>query len=585
MYDVIVRGGIVYDGTGSSARRCDVAIAGGRIAAMAERITQPAAEIIEADGKIVTPGFIDAHTHFDAQVSWDWQLEPVASHGVTTVVMGNCGVGFAPVHPTDHERLIDLMEGVEDIPGGVLHEGIQWRWTSFPEYLDAIDRSYSMDVAAQIPHAPLRLHVMGSRAEHGAASPEDVSRMATLVTEAIEAGAVGFSTSRVIEHQTASGTPVPGTFASELELLALANAVRAAGRGVVQAVPAGVLGGSSSAPMSRLVEEIDLLARIATSAQVPVVFSLMQAHDEPHTWRHALAMSEMVALEGQTLTPMVAPRAPGMFASWASHHAFQRRSTYLKLASLPLAERIAELQRPEIKQRILADADVPTGSESIMANFHLTLRQLMPGQFAVADQSDAEPPLSDALGAIARRSGVSVESAAYDAMCRDEGRGQLISLHRNYADGNYDAVFEMLQHHRTLCGLSDGGAHVRVICDASNPTFMLTFWGRDRRRGPRLPLELLIRKLTREPAQVFGLADRGILAVGKRADVNVIDYPALRMHPAQIVADLPNGGERFIQRASGYVATLVNGVVTRRHDCSTGARPGRLVRGTRAKPA
>jgi N-acyl-D-amino-acid deacylase len=381
-----------------------------------------------------------------------------------------------------------------------------------------------------------------------------------------------------LEHQSNSGECVPGTFAAESELLAMAAAVRAAGRGLVQAVPGGVLGGVTIAESGgRLGQETELLARVACEAGVPIVFTLMQAHDEPYAFRDALKLSGEVNRKGAALYPMVAPRSPGLFSGWKSHHVFQRRETYLRLASLSWGERLAALRCPEVRMAILRDRDIPAANDSLMSNFHLTMRRLLPDQFVVDDHS-WEPERPGSISARALRMGISVEECAYDVLMQRDGHGQLVSLHRNYAEGNYDAVHEMLAHPTSLCGLSDAGAHARVICDASNPTFMLTFWGRDRQRGPRFPLEFLVKKLSFDNARAFGFADRGRLATGLRADINIIDIDALKLEPATIVADLPCGGERFLQPAKGYKATIVNGVVTRRDDLPTGALPGRLVR-------
>ncbi len=581
-YDLIVRGGLILDGSGGPGFTGDVAVRSGRIAAIGAKVEGDADEVINATGCIVTPGFIDGHTHYDAQATWDDALEPSASHGVTTVVMGNCGVGFAPVKPSDKARLIGLMEDVEDIPGTALHEGIRWAWESFPQYLDALSRrALAMDVSAMIPHAPLRLYVMGERgAADEPATAEDLAAMAALVEEALLSGAVGFSTSRVQEHRTSAGVEIPGTFASEAEIMALAGAVRASGRGVVQVVPRGLVGGAIyPESANQLMREVEMFARVALSTRSPVIVSILQAHDERDAWREVMTTAEQVGDAGGRLYPMVEPRASGQLASWSGYHIFMRRETYLGLAHLPLEAQLAELRKPEVRAAILSDKDVPPTTDALMSNYHLTLRRTLPYQFIYDRDASFEPVRrTESIRSRAEAAGMDIEAFAYDAMMGADGRAQLFGLSNNYANGNYDDVAEMLMHPATLVGLSDAGAHVRIICDAANPTYMLTFWARDRVRGPTLPLEAVIRMNSADLADAFGFADRGRLEVGLRADINVIDFENLQLDLPYLTDDLPKGGRRMLQKAKGYVATLVNGVVTRRNDQDTGARPGRLVR-------
>jgi N-acyl-D-amino-acid deacylase len=581
-YDVIIRNGQVVDGTGAPAVESDVAVKDGLIAAIEPNLAGTAKEEIDARGFIVTPGFIDLHTHYDAQATWDGELNPSACHGVTTVVMGNCGVGFAPCKVADRAALIELMEGVEDIPGTALHEGIVWEWETFPEYLAALERRhYSMNVAAQVPHGALRLYAMGRRgAANEPATAQDIEMMRRIAREAMEAGAVAVSTSRVLEHQSIHGEVVPGTFASEAELRALAGAVADAGHGVFQAVPMGAVG-SYVTPNSTAanLQEVELLSRVARSTGAPVVFSLLQTHEAPNAWREAMAICERARADGARIYPQVAARAPGTLSTLDAFHPFYRRKTYIEIAHLPLDERVVRMRRPQVRSAILSDPDVPTGSDTPVGRRYLTLKRTLAQLYALGAEADYEPPPSRSLGAQAGDDPAALEARAYDALLEQEGRALLFGLPMNYAAGDYSAVAEMLRNPITLSGLGDGGAHVQVICDASMPTFMLTFWVRDRKRGERLSLEFAVKKQTADNAAAYGFIDRGVLAAGMCADINVIDLKNLSLELPVVAADLPKGGKRLLQSARGYVATLVNGVITRRNDVPTGARPGRLIRG------
>jgi N-acyl-D-aspartate/D-glutamate deacylase len=579
MYDVLIKGGELVDGTGGPPRRADVGITNGRIAAIADRLDGAARETIDATGKIVTPGFIDGHTHYDGQVTWDTTVAPSSCHGVTTVVMGNCGVGFAPVHDGDHETLIELMEGVEDIPGTALAEGLTWNWTTFPDYLQELgSRQYAIDISAMITHGPLRLYVMRDRAlRHEQATLDDIDAMSSLVAEALQAGAIGFSTSRVLEHQAVDGNNVPGTFAGEDELIAIAGAIRSAGRGIFQVVPCGSVGLKQES-VGRIGGEMELLARMVASTRIPLIFSLFRNDNQPYGWRDALKTCETVAAEGGRIHAMVSPRPAGILSTWEGFHIFMRRPSYMKIAGLPLADRVERLRDPAVRAAILGETDVPPDGDTLNDTYHLYIRHQLAEQYVYGDHVNFEPRPDDQIGALAERAGQSLEECAYDAMMQKDGRALLIKASDPSAGGDHDDTLFMMEHENVLPGLSDAGAHVGLICDASIPTFFLMFWARDRVRGPRLPLERAVQMLTQFPANVFGFADRGTLEVGKRADINVIDFERLGLEHPYMAHDLPEGSKRLLQEASGYAATLVNGVVTRRDDRDTGARPGRLVR-------
>jgi len=574
MFDLKIVGGTIVDGRGGPAFVGDVAITDGRIAAIGPAVAGDAAETIDATGLLVTPGFVDIHTHYDGQATWDPVLEPSASHGVTTIVAGNCGVGFAPVHPGDESMLIEMMEGVEDIPGTALYEGIQWEWETFPQYLDALDRrSFSMDIAAYIPHAALRMYVMGARgATAESATPEEVAEMARHVRDAVAAGAVGVSTSRSLNHKTLDGELVAGTFADYQELVGLARAVEEAGGGVFEVVPTGETGDDPDL----ILGEIETMCRIAREVDVEVSVLVIQPSIAPDIYKRQLELIEKARADGARIHAQVAARAGGMLIGLASYHAFMRRPTFRALEDrLSYDELLVELRKPEVKAAILSEPDGPPDP----TRQYQTLTERMPFMlqrlFPIGDDPDYEPRPDQSVAAVAAATGTDPMEILYDSMANGE---LLLGAFTNYADQNHDALAEMIQHPDTVMGLSDGGAHVRIICDASAPTTLLTHWVRDRTRGPKLPLELVVRKQTFDTARAMGLHDRGSLEVGKKADVNVIDHAGLRLRGPRSVDDLPAGGRRILQDAEGYVATIVNGIVTRRHDHDTGARPGRLVR-------
>ena len=576
MYDVLISGGSVVDGTGAPQRQADVAIKDGKIVDVRPGIQGDAATTIDATGHIVTPGFVDIHTHYDGQATWDEVLDPTSGHGVTTVVMGNCGVGFAPVQPGREEWLVQLMEGVEDIPGTALHEGITWGWETFPQYLDLLDsRQYSMDIAAYIGHGPVRGYVMGDRgARNEAATADDIAAMSRIVREAIEAGAIGFSTSRTLNHKARDGEPVPGTFAAMDELDGIADGIVAAGRGIFEVAPQGL---EFDAPV--FMTEVDWMRRVAERTGLTVSFAMLQNELNPNSWRDALDVVDAVNGRGYNLRPQVAARPFGMMIGWDSYHFFTKRPTYVALAArLPHDELLAELATPAVRTAILAEDDLPPDPSIHFDGIGAFQAGMLHQVYAMGNPPDYEPTADRTVVALAKEAGVDPLGLAYDLMCADGGRSFLMLPFFNYVGGTQDAIYEMLQHPATVSGLSDGGAHCRMICDASIPTYMLTHWGRSRSRGPRLGIEQAVRLQTKDTADMVGMTDRGTLEVGKRADVNVIDLAALTLGFPSAIDDLPAGGRRLVQAASGYAATLVAGTVTRRHGVDQGARPGRLVR-------
>lgn len=580
MFDIIIRGGTIVDGTGAAPVVADIAITNGKIVDVAPVVVGEAREEIAANGLLVTPGFIDIHTHYDGQVSWDTLLEPSSAHGVTTVVVGNCGVGFAPVRPGKEEWLVQLMEGVEDIPGTALHEGINWEWETFPEYLDAIDkRRYAVDVAAYVPHGAVRGYVMGERgARNEDATAEDLAEMARIVREAREAGAVGFSTSRTMGHRAKDGQPVPGTFASSDELNALADALVAGGGGIFEVAPE-VLPDDGDQPTMGMTEELEWMGDLALRTNLKVTFLLLQYMTMPNAWKQALEHSHNVMSKGGYLRPQVAARPFGMMVNWAGYHPFMKRPTFVELSStLGLDDLRRELARDDIKQKILSEQDGPVDPSIQFDGLGPRLGMIPHLIYAMGEGVDYEPTPDMSVKALASQHGVTTDEMAYDLLNKDNGCASLMFPTLNYVEENHDVIYEMLTHPAAINGLSDGGAHVRMICDASIPTYLLTHWARDRARGPKLALSEAVRLQTTATADVLGLSDRGRIAPGLRADINIIDFDKLELHAPRAVNDLPAGGRRLVQSASGYVATIVNGIVTRRDGVDTGERPGRLVR-------
>jgi N-acyl-D-amino-acid deacylase len=577
-FDVLIAGGTVIDGLGGPGRVADVAIRDGRIVAVEPSlaVTTDAGtvgEVFDATGKVVTPGFVDVHTHYDGQATWDGLLEPSTSHGVTTVLMGNCGVGFAPVHDTDRDALIGLMEGVEDIPGAALSEGISWGWETFPEYLDVLDRRrWSVDVGTQLPHGPLRRYVMGATAAGAVAADRDqIELMGRLTREAMEAGAFGFTTSRTLGHKALDGTPVPGTYATLDELTVIATNVGAAGDRVVECAAAGL---ARSDPATTVAGEFDWLGRLADTAGVTTTFILLQNHGDPDRWRSEMERAARWRRGGSPVTPLVAGRPFGVLWGWDIRHPFVARPTYRSVAHLPLAERLVELRTPGVRGTILDEADQPeTRAEAGQLAY---IRMVLGDCQVISAVPDYEQPRSRTIAAMAAAQGVSLDAVCYDGLLADGG--MLLYALYNYAGWDHSVLYEQLQDPDTVLGGADGGAHVAYICDASIPTFMLTHWARDRNRGPRLPLPEVVRRLTSQPADLYRLDDRGRVAPGLRADLNVIDHAKLSLAAPYATRDLPAGGTRLLQPAAGYDLTMVNGTVTRRHGVDTGARPGRLLR-------
>ena len=574
MFDLKISKGTIVDGTGRPAFVGDVAITDGRVVAVGATVEGDARETIDATGLVVAPGWVDIHTHYDGQATWDSLLDPSASHGVTTVVLGNCGVGFAPVRPGKESWLVELMEGVEDIPGTALHEGIQWGWETFPEYLDALgSRSYSMDIAAFLPHAPLRVYVMGERgAEDVEPTADEIAAMAEHVRASIEAGAIGVSTSRSLNHTTLDGVLVPGTFADSDELVGLAQAMVDAGGGLFEAVPSGETGDDRGLVLG----EIELLGEVSRRTGAPVSFLMIQSAGAPDLWREQLAAVHSENANGARLIPQVGGRPGGMLIGAATYHGLMRRPTFRRLEStLTYDELLVELRNPEVRATILAEQDLPPDPHRQYESIADAMPFMFERLFVLGDPPDYEPTRDRSIAGIAEATGRDPWEVLYDCVASGE---LLLGAFTNYAQTSQDHLREMLDDPETVLGLSDGGAHVRFICDASLPTYLLTHWVRDRSRGATLPIETVVHKQTAATAAVVGLTDRGTLEPGKRADINVIDLERLTLHPPRPVDDLPAGGRRILQPATGYVATIVNGVVTRRDDADTGARPGRLVR-------
>jgi len=586
MRDSLIKGGTIVDGSGTAAYNGDIGVKDGIIVDIAGQIASASKEEIDADGAIVTPGFVDVHTHYDGQVTWDDQVEPSSSHGVTTAVMGNCGVGFAPVRKGGEGDLIELMEGVEDIPGTALHAGMPWgAWETFPEYLDFLaTREYDMDVGAHVAHGALRAYVMGDRGiRNEEATADDISSMSSLVEEAIKAGALGFSTSRVLGHRSINGEPVPGTFASKHELQAIVEGMARGGHGVVEMIPSDAIGQLPHLERDPFTtdEEIDLMSSLSKETGVPITFSIFQLAARPDEWRDAMARCTAENDSGSSLYPQIASRPPGMLVSFAGMHEFLRRPTYLSLADLSHEQRITELKKPSIKSAILSEKDAaPTGKGNFKAGLVAFLATLTREFYALGDPLDYEPELKNSVGAIADRLGQSPASIMYDEMLKQDGRAFLMAIQTNYIEGNHDIIREMIQHPASVLGLGDGGAHVTFICDGSMQTYAMQHWARDRHRGKKLPIELIVNKMTAHNADLYGLSDRGRLATGMRADLNIIDLPNLNLHRPHMIYDLPGGSPRLMQPADGYLATIVNGTTTRRNSKDTGARPGRLVRGS-----
>lgn len=572
-YDLLIRNGLVVDGTGGEPFEADVGIQGARIVAVG-KLSGGGQEEIDARGKLVTPGFVDVHTHYDGQVTWENRLAPSSDHGVTTVVMGNCGVGFAPSRPEHRELMVRLMEGVEDIPDVVMTEGLPWNWESFTDYLDALStRHTDVDFAAQLPHSPLRVYVMGERgASLEPPTEADLASMRALTADAIRAGAIGVSTSRVFAHRFRDGRPAPSVNTADEEVLALAAGLKDAGRGVFQMVP------NVDLPIK---QQYDLLRRIALTSERPVSFTFTQTPFAPGQWREMVACLEQGAREGLKIRGQVIPRPTGaLLGLELSYHPFSLNPSYRAIAHLALPEKVRAMHDPQLRARLLAET--PEDPHPFFKFVVSDLEQM----FVLGDPPNYNPTTEESIAAEARRAGISPAELIYDVLLRRDGHEVLYRPMGNGEGERFQSVGRnLLKTDLTVLGLGDGGAHYSMICDAAYPTYLLTYWTRDATPDRQLPLPWAIKKLCQEPAAAVELNDRGLLKSGYKADVNVIDFERLHLHAPHATYDLPAGGRRLSQKARGYEATIVSGQITYREGQPTGALPGRLVRMPRSPAA
>ncbi len=568
-YDLVIRNGTVFDGSGSDGREGDVAISGGRIAAVG-RVTDAGREEIDAKGRIVTPGFVDLHTHYDAQVTWSSRIDPSSWNGVTTAVIGNCGVGFAPCLPEQRDMLVKLMEGVEDIPEVVLTEGLPWNWQSFEDYLDALAaRRFDLDIVTQVPHAALRVFVMGQRgADREPATPDDRARMAALAASGIRAGALGFSTSRTINHKTLDGRHIPTLKADESELAEIAIALAKEGAGWLQVI----------SDFDEPDEEMALLRRLVEKSRRPMSITILQRDNKPEEWRRLMSKVSDAQKAGLPMLGQVLTRPTGIMLGFEiSQNPFMGRPSWKEIDALPFAAKMQRLVQPEFRARLISE----TIEDATLMRRVTKWDRIFP----LGDPPDYEPPAERSVAARAARDGRNPAEVAYDLLLEKGGKAILYRPLSNYTYGTLDTVHDMMCHPHTLIGLGDGGAHVGVICDASAITYMLTHWTRDRTRGPKLPLGWAVKRLTSDNARAIGLNDRGVIRPGAKADLNVIDYARLSVGAPEVIYDLPSKGRRLVQRTEGYDATIVGGEVVYREGLATGALPGRLVRGARPQLA
>jgi N-acyl-D-aspartate/D-glutamate deacylase len=571
-FDLVVRGGLVVDGTGAAAFEADIGITGGRIVGIGKNLAAGADEI-GAHGKLVTPGFVDIHTHYDGQATWDAHFSPSTNHGVTTVLLGNCGVGFAPCRPDQRATMIEVMEGVEDIPGIVMAEGLPWNWETFPSFMDALEqRRMDADFAVAVPHIPVRVYVMGQRAiNREPATGHDMRRMAEIVKEGMQAGALGFSTTRVIGHRTASGDQLPVTTASEDELMTIALTMKGLGKGLFMSASEFDTGNGFSS-------EFQMLERIAQRSGQTVTFPLLQYNEAPDRWREIAEACGAARAQGHDMYGQVVGRPVGViFGLELSRHPFQGCPSFDAIAHLPHAARVRKMMEPETRSAIIAEAQIATDDATTLGGRRFDLF------YAMGETPNYAPPETERFDHVAARRGVSMAEVAYDTLMSQSGWGLIYWPARNYTAYTLDVVYEMLRRTDTVLGLGDGGAHVGAICDASMQTFLLSYWTRDR-VGPKLSIPEAVRMMTSETAAIAGLNDRGQIAIGYKADLNVIDYGKLSLHPPRVTFDLPAGGRRLSQRAEGYDATVVSGIVTFRDGEPTGHLPGRLIRGARQVP-
>lgn len=574
-YDLIIRGGTIVDGTGAPAFRGDVAVKDGLILAVGA-VSGTADEVIDAAGKVVAPGFVDIHTHYDGQATWDREMAPSSWHGVTTVVMGNCGVGFAPARPDRHEWLISLMEGVEDIPGTALAEGMTWDWETFPEYLDALEKlPRTVDVGTHVPHGAVRAYVLGEREQPGAVpTAEDIAEMSRIVEEGVRAGALGFSTSRTVLHKSVDGELVPGTTATPEELIAIGRAMgRAAAAG-------GHAVFEMASDLRREWNEFAWMGQLSREAGIPVTFAALQSIAKEMPLDEQIAAMRAENDNGANIVAQIALRGNGIIMAWqGTVNPFAFRPSWQAIKDLPWDEQRAHLLDPAFKARLLAEANDYSQAPKDIVGFLVVISQGWALQYEMDPDFDYEPPAEASINARAAAAGISPQEYAYDLLCKDEGKGFIYLPILNYADGNLDFLLPLQQAADTVNSLSDGGAHCGTICDAASPTFLLEHWVKGRRRGARLSLEQAIKRQCRDTALLYGLEDRGLVAPGYLADLNVIDMDRLKLGKPWLAFDLPAGGKRLLQKAEGYVATIKSGVVTFREGAWTGATPGGLIRG------
>jgi len=569
MHDIVIRNGTIVDGTGAPAFTGDVAIDGGTITQVGGK-AGPGKREVQADGRLVTPGWVDVHTHYDGQATWDPVLAPSSWHGVTTILFGNCGVGFAPVRGRDHQALIDLMEGVEDIPGIALAEGLKWDWEGFPSYLDALARlPRTIDIATQVPHHPLRVFVMGDRAiRREQATADDIAEMSRLTEEALRAGAFGFTTSRTDQHKTPTGDLVPGRFAEEEELLGIGRALGRAGRGAF-----GLL-----SDFDNEAAEFAWMRKFHKETGRPLWFLLTDRNNDPSRWVRLMDGVRAARKDGAQITAQVAGRPVGVLLGLiTSLNPFAARPSFAAMAHLSVEDRLARLRDPAVRAQILSEEASPKLLD-ILPPLQRPIATAWERLFLLGDPPDYEPPPERSIKSLAARTNQSPAEYCYDYLTGEDGRRMLFFPVTNYVHGDHGVVHQMITDPHTVLGLSDGGAHCGLICDSSLPSFMLTHWARDRSRGPQLPLEFIVRRTTSETADFFGFHDRGRLQPGKKADLNVIDFDSLRLHHPEMIYDLPAGGKRLVQRVDGYDMTLVSGTPVFENGQETGARPGQLVR-------
>jgi len=560
--DLVIRNGNVIDGTGGKSYLADIGITNGLISEIGSNI-KTGKEEINAEERVVTPGFIDVHTHYDAQVTWSNRITPSSWNGVTTVLIGNCGVGFAPCKPHQRDQLVELMEGVEDIPEPVLTEGLPWNWETFEEYLDALNsKNFDLDVITQVPHAALRVYVMGDRGvSREEATQTDRQEMARLAAQAIESGAFGFSTSRTINHRTVAGAYTPTLGAAEQELMEIGKAVGKTGKGWLQVI----------SDFDDPLKEMDLLKRMAEISKRPMTITVLQRDDRPELWRETMADIRKANLDGNHIVGQVLTRPTGVMMGFEiSLNPFMACRAWQEIEELPHPEKMKYLSRPSFRSRMLTE---PQG-EHIMRSRVMAWDKIFP----LGDPPDYEPSPEFSIAAQAEMKGMPPDELAYDLLLKNNGKNILYRPLSNYSYGNLDAVAYMMEDPNSLVGLGDGGAHVGILSDASAMTYMITHWTRDRTRGRKVKLPWAIKRLTSDNAATLGLTDRGMIKIGKKADLNVINYEHLKINPPEVRYDLPAGGRRLVQTIEGYDATILSGHIVARHGKPTKFLPGKLVR-------